>query len=52
MSCNGVVMCLTFFDVIYEKRKLYVYKYLDSTGQKKPLGGIVYAQVSEYIFYE
>ena len=41
-------MCKNFFDVIYDKKKLYVYKYLDSAGRKQSLGGVVYAQVGRF----
>ena len=46
MCSNGVYMCLYFFDIMYESRKLYVYMYIDSYGQKQRLGGLVLAQVS------
>jgi len=48
MCCNGLLITLRFFNTIYQTRKLYAYKYIDSYGQKQPLSGIVLAQVEDY----
>ncbi|XP_067935209.1 palmitoyltransferase ZDHHC4-like [Watersipora subatra] len=49
MCCNGAVMCWQFFDAMYIARGLHVFKYIDSSGQKQSVGGMVLAQ---YMFYE